>query len=328
MTLIAPTLQAFFADHLARARACSQNTIASYRDAWTLFLGFVSAQNSVPCSRIDFAMIDSDCLAAFLDWLETERGSAPKTRNLRLTAIRSLLAYAAPRHPEHADTIARALSVPPKKHDRPELVYLSPEETDALVAAPDTATPTGRRDKAMLALAAQTGLRISELANLRIEDVDIARRRVSCVGKGRKHRATPMTKPVAAVMGAWMEERATRPGQAAFPNREGGTLSRDAIEHRLAAHLRTASKNCPSLAGKHVTMHALRRTAAMRLLEAGVDIAVIALFLGHESTATTLVYLHADMKLKQTAVDLAQPISADPGRYKPGDPLLAWLKAL
>ncbi len=268
-------------------------------------------------------------IAAFLAHLETDRGNQPRTRNHRLAAIHSLFAYLALQHPEHADTIARVLAIPPKRAEKNLLTYLTEPEVDALLAACDPATWTGRRDHAMFALTIQTGLRISELIALDCQDITLgAGANVHTIGKGRKARRTPLIPTIRTVLKAWIAERAGAPHEPLFPNRTGTRLSRDAIEHRLKIYLQTAAASCPSIASKHITTHTLRHTAAMRLLIAGNDITVIALWLGHEQITTTNIYLHADMTHKQNAIDRTRPITTKPGRYQPTDTLLAFLEAL
>ena len=252
-----------------------------------------------------------------------------RTRNWRLAAIHSLFGYAALHHPERAAVIQRVLAIPAKRHERTLLTWLTAPEVDALLAAPGRGTWTGRRDHAMLVLAVQTGLRISELIGLSHGDVvPDAGAHVRCMGKGRKERATPLTGLTVAVLRAWLTEN---PGQAhdpLFPTRTGTRLSHDAIEHRLAVHLATARASCPSLRTKHATMHTLRHTCAMRLRHAGIDVAVIALWLGHEQMATASIYLHADMEEKERAIARVTPPGTAPGRYQPPDPLLAFLDSL
>jgi site-specific recombinase XerD len=240
-----------------------------------------------------------------------------------------MFAYAALRHPEHAETIARVLAIPAKRFDRAIVTWLTEPEVDALLAAPDKATWAGRRDHAMLALGAQAGLRVSELTGLTCGDVCLGSGpHVSCHGKGRKERITPLTTVTVAVLRAWLAEPHRHPQQPLFPNRTGGRLSRDAVEKRLALHVTTAASECPSLKAKNVTAHTLRHTAAMRLLHAGVDTSVIALWLGHEQADTTQIYLHADLELKEKALARTTPANTKPGRYKPPDQLLAFLEAL
>jgi site-specific recombinase XerD len=329
VTDLAPTLQAFFTDRLARQRHASGQTVAAYRDAWRLLLAFAAERTGKQPGKLDFADLDAPLIGDFLDHLERGRGNGPRTRNARLAAIRSMFAYAALRHPEHAETIARVLAIPAKKFHRALVTWLTEPEVDALLAAPDKATWAGRRDHAMLALDAQTGLRVSELTGLTCGDVHLGSGpHVSCHGKGRKERITPLAKVTVAVLRAWLAERHGEPQQPLFPNRTGGLLSRDAVEKRLALHLTAAAGECPSLKEKAVTAHTLRHTAAMRLLHAGVDTSVIALWLGHEQADTTQVYLHADLELKEKALAKTTPANTKPGRYKPPDQLLAFLESL
>ena len=329
MTELAPSMQAYFTDRLIGQRHASPNTIAAYRHTFRLLLSFVTERTGTPPSVLDIADLDAPLIAAFLDHLQADRGNTVATRNNRLAAIHSLFAYLALHHPEHADTIGRVLAIPAKRTERNLLTYLTDTEVDALLAACNQATWTGRRDHTMLALTIQTGLRISELIALNCQHITLGTgANVHTIGKGRKARRTPLTATIRAVLKAWLHERAGTPDQPLFPTRTGKRLSRDAVEHRLAIHLQLAATNCPSIAAKHVTMHTLRHTAAMRLLLAGNDITVIALWLGHEQISTTNVYLHADMTHKQQAIDRTRPLPAKPGRYQPTDTLLAFLEAL
>lgn len=329
MSALAPVLQAFFTERLIAQRNASPHTIAGYRDTYRLLLTFAAARTRKQPSALDITDLDAPLIAAFLTYLERERGNRPRTRNWRLAAIHSLFGYAALRHPEHAAVIQRVLAIPPKRYQHRVVSWLTEPEADALLAAPDRTTWAGRRDHALLVLALQTGLRISEIVGLDCNDLHLQHgANIHCTGKGRKERATPLTSLTVSVMRPWTAERAGLPHEPLFPSRTGGRLSRDAIEHRLALHLSAAMTSCPSLAGKHVTMHTLRHTAAMRLLHAGVDIAVIALWLGHEHLATADIYLHADMNQKEHAIALVSPPGTRPGRYQPPDPLLAYLDSL
>jgi integrase/recombinase XerD len=329
VTALAPVLQAFFTDRLARQRHASPQTVAAYRDAWRLLLTFAAGRTGKQPGQLDIADLDAPLIGGFLDHLERDRGNGPRTRNARLAAIRSMFGYAALRHPEHAESIARVLAIPAKRFDRALVTWLTEPEAGALLAAPDKATWAGRRDHAMLALTAQTGLRVSELTGLTRGDVHLGTGpHVSCHGKGRKQRITPLTKVTVTVLRTWLAERRGDPAQPLFPNRTGGRLSRDAVEKRLAQHVATAAAQCPSLKAKNVTAHTLRHTAAMRLLHAGVDTSVIALWLGHEQADTTQIYLHADLELKEKALARTTPTDTKPGRYKPPDQLLAFLEAL
>ena len=329
MTALATTLQAFFTDRLIRQRQASPHTIAAYRDTLRLMLVFASARRGTEPSKLDIDELDAPLVGAFLDHLEHQRENGVRTRNARLAAIRSLFRYAALRHPEYAVVIERVLAIRPKRFDRRLVTFLTEPELDALLAAPARSTWIGRRDHALLGLAAQTGLRASELIGLRWADIHLGTgAHVSCLGKGRKMRITPLTSGIVAVLHVWFAERAGRPADPLFASQTGRALSRDALEHRLAKYVEIASHTCPSLDQKNVTMHVLRHTAAMRLLRAGIDTSVIALWLGHEQIETTQIYLHADLELKERALAKITPANTVPGRYRPPDKLLAFLEAL
>jgi site-specific recombinase XerD len=329
MSMLAPTLQAFFTERLIGQRQASPHTIAAYRDTLRLLLTFAAQHTSKPPSMLDVDDLDAPLIGAFLDHLEHERGNTVRTRNARLAAVRSLFRYAALKHPEHAATIQRVLAIPAKRTDQALVTFLTNPELQALLDAPDQSTWIGRRDHALILLAAQTGLRVSELLGLSCGDIRFgAGAHVNCLGKGRKQRITPLTKQTVDVMHAWTRERAGQPDEPLFTTSTGRKLGRDAVEHRLAKHAATAATACPSLATKTVTPHVLRHTAAMRLLHADVDTTVIALWLGHEQIQTTQIYLHADLAIKQKALDRTTPPNAKPGRYQPTDLILAFLDAL
>ena len=329
MTAIAATVQAFFTDRLIRQRGTSPHTVAAYRDTLRLLLVFAAQQhNTTPC-RLDIADLDAPTIAAFLDHLQHQRGNSIRTRNARLAAIHSLFGLAALRHPEHAADISRVLAIPTKRADHTIVTFLTDAEVDALLAAPDRTTRTGRRDHTWLLLTIQTGLRASELVGLTRRDVHLGTGAyVACHGKGRKDRITPLTADTVAALRGWLAEHHTAEDDPLFPTNRGGPMSRDALGQRLTRHATTAARVCPSLAGKTVTPHVLRHTAAMRLLHAGVDITVIALWLGHETVATTNIYLQADLALKQQALDKTTPPTSPPGRYQPSDQLLEFLETL
>jgi len=329
MSALAPTLEAWFTQRLLAQRAMSPHTIAAYRDTWRLLLRFAADTTATEPSRLDLAQLDAPLISAFLDHLEAERGCSARTRNARLAAIRSMFKYAALEHPEHAASIERVLAIGPKRHERVLVTFLDEHELDALLAAPDTTTWIGRRDRAIIILAAQTGLRASELTSLRNRDLHLGRgAHIECQGKRRKQRITPLAASTVTVLRDWTAERAGQSPDPLFPTRAGTAMTRDALAWLLAKHATTATEACPSLHSKRVTPHILRHTAAMRLLHAGVDIAVIALWLGHEQIDTTQIYLHADLALKQQALDRTRPIDVKPGRYRPPDALLAFLEAL
>jgi integrase/recombinase XerD len=329
MRTLAPALQAYFTDRLMSQRDASPNTIAAYKVTFRLLLAFASQRTGKAPGGLDIAELDAPLIAAFLDHLERRRHNSVATRNNRLAAIHSFFGYLALKNPEDAATIQRVLAIPPKRAQRNLVTYLTEPEVDALLGACDQGTWTGRRDHAMLALTIQTGLRISELTALTRADITLtAGANVHTVGKGRKERRTPLVPSTIAILSAWLRQHPGAPEDPLFPTTTGRLLSRDAVEHRLARHLVSAGARCPSINAKHVTMHTLRHTAAMRLLIAGNDITVIALWLGHEQVATTNIYLHADMTHKQQAIDRTTPLDAKPGRYRPPDALLAFLEHL
>lgn len=329
MNTLAIALQQYFTSYAHAQRDLSPNTVAAYRDTWRILLKYLTDVLGVAADEIDFDALNAELVIGFLDHLEQVRGNRASTRNARLTAIRAVLTRAQPNHPQHAGTITQILAIPSKRHAKPILEFLDAAETNALLAAPARTTWTGLRDHALLALDVQTGLRVGELCSLSISDVQLGTgAHVTCIGKGRRYRATPLTAATSAIMTTYLDQRATKPGPALFCGPRGQHLSRDALEHRLKVHLAAAKTNCPSLAEKKITMHTLRHTAAMNLLAAGVDVAVIALWLGHQNTHSTDGYLHADMAIKQAAIDRTRPADTEPGTYRPAPDILDWLTRL
>ena len=331
MTSLAPILQAFFTQRLTAQQNASPNTIAAYRDTFRLLLVFTQDHTGIPPARLSLEDLDAPLISAYLNHLETQRGVAITTRNSRLAALHSLFRFAAPRHPEHAALIQRVLAIPTKRAPRPLISYLTTQEIDALLAAPDLTTRTGRRDRALLLVALQTGLRVSELTGLRRTDTVLGTgAHLTCTGKGRKQRATPLTTDTAKVLRAWMNECPGQPNDPLFPSPRGGPLSRDAISRILTRHATTAARTCPSITAKKPTPHVLRHSCAVQLLQAGIDITVIALWLGHESIRTTDIYQHADLSIKERALARTAPTQprTPQGRYRPPDDLLAFLEAL
>lgn len=316
-------------DRLLNQRQASPRTVAAYRDTFRLLLRFICESTNNAPVQLDISDIDANRVGEFLQWLESERHNSVRTRNARLASIHSFFQYAALRHPEHADHIQRVLGIPFKRHEKRTVDFLSSGETDALLAAVDQSRWTGRRDYTLLVLAVQTGLRVSELTGLKVSDLELGTGAcVRCQGKGRKHRATPLTASTVHVLQQWLQERGGHAGDPLFPTIRGGALSADAVQWLLNKYADIATQDCPSIAKKRVTPHILRHTCAMNLLTSGVDITVIALWLGHESIQTTQIYIHADMTLKERAVALAAPPNTELGRYRPSDALLTFLESL
>jgi site-specific recombinase XerD len=326
---LAVLLENFFTQRLMSQRQASPHTISSYRDTFRLLLQFAQNRLHKSPARLAFEEIDAPMIAAFLDDLEKSRGIAARSRNLRLTAIRSFFQYAAYEEPSRAAQIQRVLAIPGKRHTRNLVHFLSRPEIDALLAAPEQKTWFGRRDHALLLVAVQTGLRLSEMTGLQRGDVVLGTgAHVRCVGKGRKERCTPLAKTTVAVLKAWLREPPRQGADVLFPNTRGGRLSSDGVADLLAKHVAVACQSCPSLRKKHVTPHVLRHSMAMGLLQAGVDRAVIALWLGHESVETTQIYLDANLAMKEGILAKTTPPGGKPGRYRASDELLAFLKNL
>jgi site-specific recombinase XerD len=329
MSALAPRLEAFFTERLVRQLHASPHTVAAYRDTFRLLLGFASRRAGKAPSALDFADLDAEVIAAFLEHLEHDRANCVGTRNARLAAVRSFFRFAAFCEPEHAELIARVLAIPEKRTSRTVVTYLDQAEIAALVAAPDRRTWHGRRDHALLVLTCQSGLRVAELRSLRVGDVELGSgAHVRVHGKGRKERCTPLTRHTVLVLRVWLQERQGEPADALFPTVRGGQLSHDAVSDLVAKHATAAAGSCPTLSSKRVTPHVLRHSSAMALLAAGVDTSVIALWLGHEHVQTTQIYLHGDLSIKERALARTASPGTPPGRYRPPDALLAFLESL
>jgi site-specific recombinase XerD len=322
-------VQAFFSDRLLRQRRASPHTVAGYRDTFRLLLRFAGKRLGKAPSKLALEDLDAVFVGEFLDHLQKERGNGARSRNTRLAAIHAFFHHVSFQEPAYADQCRRVLAIPGKRYERRLIEYLTAEEIDALLAAPDRTTWIGRRDRALLLVGIQTGLRVSELIGLRRDHVVLgAGAHLRCEGKGRKERCTPLRQEAVEVLAQWLRECAAEPATPVFPSGRGGPLSRDAVERLVSRHQRTAQRHCPSLKRKKVTPHVLRHTAAMQLLRHGIDRAVIALWLGHESVETTQMYLHADLGLKEEALARMTPLDVQPGRFRPDDKLLAFLEGL
>jgi len=326
---LAPLLQAFFTDRLLQQRHASPHTIAAYRDTFRMLLGFAQRCIAKSPATLVVADLDAALIGAFLDHLERERSNGARTRNGRLAAIRSFFRFVAMLEPTQAATIQRVLAIPQKRFDRNVIAFLDRAELDALLAAPDRNTPLGRRDYVLLLVAAQTGLRVSELTGLRARDVVFeSTSYVRCHGKGRKERCTPLTKHVAKSLRAWIDDNEIDSDTFIFQGRHRRPLSRDTVAYIVAKHVRVAVRQCPTLGRKRVTPHVLRHTTAVHLLQAGVDRAVIALWLGHASVETTQLYLDADLAMKDRALARTAPLGTRGRRFRPKDSLLTFLEGL
>lgn len=322
-------LESFFTQRLIAQRRASHHTVAAYRDTFRLLVQFARGRLGKLPSELSLRDLDAPFLGKFLDQLETQRGNGPRSRNLRLTAIRSFFRYAALECPQYANLIQRVLFIPNKRSARPLVDFLTRPEIDALLSAPNLNTWLGRRDHTILLTAVQTGLRLTEVTSLHQRDVSLGTgAHVQCTGKGRKQRCTPLAKPTVRALKTWIKEQGTDDSKRLFTTARGNPLSADTVQHLVAKHAAAAEKVCPSLSKKRVSPHVLRHTAAMELLHAGVDRSLIALWLGHESVETTQIYLDANLEIKEAALAKTQPIKGKRGRYRPSDQLLNFLKSL
>jgi len=322
-------LESFFIDRLMRQRQASPHTIASYRDTFRLLLQYAQQRLRKEPSQLALPDLDTQFLGSFLDHLEQKRDNSARSRNVRLAAIHSFFRYVALHAPEYSALAQRVLAIPSKRYVRRPICFLTPVEIDALLAAPDLNTWSGRRDRALLLLAVQTGLRASEVINLRCEDIVLGTSaHVHCLGKGRKARCTPLRKETVTVLRRWLRERQAQPADPLFPTTSSRALGHDGLEYMLSKHLAVARRHCPALIKKRVTFHSLRHSLAMNLLHHGVDRSVIALWLGHENLETTSIYLQADMQLKEQALAKTAAARTRTSRYRPSDRVLAFLNTL
>ena len=331
MSTLAPMIEAFFTDRLQQQRHASPNTIEAYRDSFRLLLTFAKDDVRKAPSELALTDLDAPFIVRFLAHLEKKRGNSIASRNARLAAVHSFFRFIALREPAHAGLIQRVLAIPRKRTEKKLVAFLTRPEFEAILASPDQATVLGRRDYALLFLAIQTGLRVSEITALKLEDVRLTRgaAHVRCRGKGRKERTTPLTAQTVKALRAYLHDRDdAAPTSPLFLSRRRGPMSRDAVEHLVEVHRVRAVKSCPSLAGKTISPHVLRHTSAMLLLHAGTDRSTIALWLGHESIETTELYLHADLATKERAIAKTAPPRTRQARYRPSDALLGFLQAL
>jgi integrase/recombinase XerD len=322
-------VQRFFTERLATQLHASPNTVASYRDTFRLLLKYTTDRIGRQPTELQVGDIDADLIGGFLTFVETNRGNGARSRNTRLSAIRSFFSYVAVNEPQLLHHCQKVLAMPSKRYEKRTIDYLTHAEIEALIGAADLATRSGRRDRMLLLLALQTGLRVSELINLTCGDIELdAGAHVRCMGKGRKERSTPLRKDCAQALRVWLSERGGADNEPLFVSNRDDWLSRDAVERIVRKHVELASVTCSTLKGKRVTPHVLRHSAAMQLLQNGVDRTVIALWLGHESVESTQMYVHADIEMKEKAMAETQPIALSAGRYRPSDDLLTFLEGL
>ena len=326
---LAPLLERFFMQRLMQQRQASPHTISSYRDTFRQFLKFVQQRLHKPPTRLNLEDIDAPLIVAFLDELEKHQGVSVRTRNLRLAAIHSFFHYAALETPAHSAQIQSVLAIPSKRFERPLLGYLSLEELQAIVQAPPQGTWSGRRDRLLFALLYATGARVSEIVALNQQDLHWQEGTWLCLhGKGRKERQVPLLNALAHQLKVWLKEQPQQPTAALFTNARGQRLTRFGVNHRLLLTVQQARQNCPALQDRSISPHTFRHTCAMHLLQAGVDLASIALLLGHASSSTTHLYVEADLKMKRTTLEKLPLLNLKPGTFKPTDQVLAFLATL
>jgi len=322
-------LQDFFLQRLGRERGSSPRTIASYRDTFELLLRFVGEKTRKVPTDLTLPDLDAPMILEFLDYIERERSNAPQTRNVRLAAIRSFMRYVSVRDPASMAVAQRVLAIPSKRFDRPILGYLSISEINAILNAPDRSTWNGRRDAALLETLYNTGARVSEITGLKVSNILLDRESaIHLHGKGRKQRVVPLWKSTAGHLRDWLTEIERSPDSPVFPNRSRKPLTRSGVQSRLRLAVAKAIKSCPSLQGRQISPHTIRHTTAMHLLQAGVALPVIALWLGHESTETTHGYIEADLAMKEKALKKIQEPPLRHARFRASDPLLAFLERL
>lgn len=322
-------LQEFFLRRLVAQRGASRLTIATYRQGFELLLRFAASRLRRPPSTMSLADLDAPLVLDFLDHLERERHNSPRTRNARLAAIHSFARYASFRDPTSLPVLQRLLAIPSKRFERPLLGFLTRAEVEALLAAPDRTTWSGHRDAILFALLYNTGARLSEITGLRVGEVRLERQ--ACVhlhGKGRKERVVPLWKTTARQVDSWLDRVGRDARAPVCPNRDGTRLSPSGMRSRLTRAVKQAATKCPSLRGRRISPHTLRHTTAMHLLQSGVDLSTIALWLGHEDPTTTHGYLEADLAMKEAALQRLPAPARARARFKPGDRLLAFLEGL
>lgn len=328
-TSIGPLLENFFVEFLCTQKRASTATIASYRDSIRLLLQYIHATKGIEPAAVRLGDLDVPVILSFLDHLEQSRQNSTRSRNARLAAIRSLFRVVALRDPSSVNQAARILAIPTKRSDRKLVRALSREEIDAILEAPDLTKCSGRRDHALLLTLYNSGARVSEIISLEQTQFRFGSSNfLELNGKGRKQRSVPLWSKTAKALQYWFEELTQNKTSLAFPSAVGRKMTRNGVDYILQQAVKCASTRCPSLLDKNVTPHSVRHTTATHLLQSGVDISVIALWLGHESTETTHIYVEADLATKERALNKLAPAGADVSRFKAGDEVLAFLATL
>lgn len=322
-------LQDYFCLRLINQMNASPGTIGAYRDTFRLLLRYAEGRLKKSAVAITLEDLDAPLILDFLNHLEKNRGNSIRTRNARLAAIRAFMRYAAVREPAFLAVAQRVTAIPLKRFQRPLVGFLSREEMNAVLGAPDCTTWSGRRDRAMFTTFYNSGARVSEVSTLLIRDVTLGRSpHVRLHGKGRKERTVPLWKETALRLREWLKQVDTKPESPLFPNRKGQPITRAGVESRLRRTVAKAAQKCRSLSERRVSPHVLRHTTAMHLLQSGVDLAVIALWLGHENPSTTHMYVEADLSIKKKALRRLQAPSVRDSRFRPSDRVLQFLESL
>ncbi len=302
-------LQRYFCSYLINQRSLSNHTVASYRDMFRLLLPFIATQQNKSVSRLNLADMNAEIILLFLQYLEEKRGNKVTTRNARLAAIHSFLGYAAVEEPQALPVIQRVMAIPEKRTDHFLFECLEKNEIDALLKVQDLTTWFGQRDHSLLLALYNTGARVSEITRVQLKDIDLQRQKaIHLHGKGRKERIIPLWPQTISVLENWINNIVSTPESPLFPNRYGAAMTRFGVRQRLNCAVKNASNICPSLKGKHITPHTIRHTTAMSLLQSGVDLTVIALWLGHEKIETTHQYMEANLEMKKKALALLPAI--------------------
>lgn len=325
----ASLVQAFFVEYLLNQKNASPRTVAAYRDAFRLLLRFIHETKGVQPAALSAADLDAPVILAFLDNIEQQRANCIRSRNARLAAIRSFFRFVQMQEPAGLAVASRVLAIPVKRTERKLVGYLTRSEIDAILSTADQTHWDGRRDHALLLTLYNSGARVSEIIGVRREDIALsAPASLKLHGKGRKERAVPLWAKTAKVLRTWLQEPGDGFSDLAFPSARGRRLSRHGVSYLLSRAAGRAAPACPSIRGKRVSPHLIRHSTAMHLLQAGVDPAVIALWLGHESVETTHGYVEADLTMTENALGKLTPAGSAPGRFKPADKLLAFLENL